>query len=458
MERRHPDIKRRCRRLAAGKSGSGPVVYWMSREQRVNDNWALLRAQEEAIIHDRSLLVIFCLIENYPGANLRHYGFLLKGLAELNTTLTDLNIGFLLLEGDPAKQVPQIIRNIDAHSLTTDFDPLRIKQEWKKKIQKEIIVPFWEVDSHNIVPVWTASDKKEYGAYTIRPKINRLLEDYLSEIPTLTPLPATAALEYPPFNLSHYLDRIQDRTVAEIDWCAAGETAAQGAMNRILANRLQGYSQYSNNPVQNTQSELSPYLHFGQLSPQRLAWNVRDSDTIDEQDKHAFLEELIIRRELSDNFCYYEPSYDIPEGFPEWAQKTLETHRNDPRDYRYSMEDWENARTHDQLWNACQQDLIVRGKLHGYLRMYWAKKILEWSSSPEEAMSSAIFLNDRYSLDGRDPNGYTGIAWSIGGVHDRAWKERAVYGKIRYMNEQGCRRKFDVDRYIMSVNGANLPE
>lgn len=202
------------------------------------------------------------------------------------------------------------------------------------------------------------------------------------------------------------------------------------------------------------QSGLSPYLHFGQLSAQRLAWQVSQS-SIAQELKEPFLEELIVRKELSDNFCYYEPAYDSFEGFPNWAKKTLNEHRQDKREYLYSFNELEGAATHDQLWNSCQLDLAINGKLHGYLRMYWAKKILEWTKCPEEALEYCIKLNDCYSLDGRDPNGYTGIAWSIGGVHDRAWRERAIFGKIRYMNEAGCRRKFNVDGYIHSVSKAS---
>ena len=183
---------------------------------------------------------------------------------------------------------------------------------------------------------------------------------------------------------------------------------------------------------------------------QRVAWMAAHSK-LSAETKENFLEELVVRRELADNFCLYEPAYDHFDGFPDWARQTLNRHRSDKREYLYTLNELERGKTHERLWNACQHDLIRSGKLHGYLRMYWAKKILEWTPDPETALEYAIILNDRYYLDGRDPNGYTGIAWSIGGVHDRAWRERPVFGKIRYMNEAGCRRKFDVDSYILSV-------
>jgi deoxyribodipyrimidine photo-lyase len=219
---------------------------------------------------------------------------------------------------------------------------------------------------------------------------------------------------------------------------------------KFIGQRLCRYGQDSNNPCKEGQSGLSPYLHFGQLSAQRLALLVSQAQLGSEEKEH-FLEELIVRRELSDNFCLYEPAYDSVDGFPQWAQKTLGEHRSDTREYIYTFADFEAGNTHEALWNACQLDLVQSGKLHGFLRMYWAKKILEWTPDPETALAYAITLNDCYSLDGRDPNGYTGIAWAIGGVHDRAWRERPVFGKIRYMNLAGCRRKFDVDAYIASV-------
>jgi deoxyribodipyrimidine photo-lyase len=214
-----------------------------------------------------------------------------------------------------------------------------------------------------------------------------------------------------------------------------------------LDSKLIHYDDTRNDPTQDGQSNLSPYLHFGQLSAQRVALEVR-MHPVPDAEKEAFLEELLVRRELSDNFCFYNPSYDSVAGFPEWAQKTLKAHRSDPREYRYSAEELEQGLTHDSLWNAAQMEMVRRGKMHGYMRMYWAKKILEWSQSPDEALNIATYLNDKYELDGRDPNGYTGIAWSIGGVHDRAWQERPIFGKIRYMSHRGAQRKFDVQAYV----------
>lgn len=416
----------------------------------MGDNWALLWAQQEALIHQKGLLVVFCMVANYPGATLRHYGFMRKGLEELQEKLNQCNIGFRMLEQSPESILPHFLETIDAHLLVSDFDPLRIKQQWKKMLIASLNVPLYEVDTHNIVPAWIISTKKEFAAYTLRPKIKRVLDDYLTDIP---------AVQHHPFNWNNpplvvpealCKESIASQTMEAYSWVKAGEAAASMAALDFVQQRLENYPNARNNPLLDGQSGLSPYLHFGQLSPQRLAWIVSRSD-LPAETKEAFLEELVVRRELADNFCYYESAYDRFAGFPDWARKTLDQHRNDKRTYVYSLAELENGNTHEILWNACQQDLVQSGKLHGFLRMYWAKKILEWTPDPESALEYAITLNDRYSLDGRDPNGYTGIAWSLGGVHDRAWRERSVFGKVRYMNEAGCRRKFDVERYIKTV-------
>jgi deoxyribodipyrimidine photo-lyase len=230
-----------------------------------------------------------------------------------------------------------------------------------------------------------------------------------------------------------------------------GETAAKTILERFLMTRLANYSQDKNDPVLNATSSFSSYLHFGHLSAQRVALEILKNFPRD-PGNDAFLEELIVRRELADNFCYYNAHYDSLEGLKPWARKTLDDHRSDPREYLYRADQFESAGTHELLWNAAQREMMKTGKMHGYMRMYWAKKILEWSRSPEEALQTALFLNDKYELDGRDPNGYTGCMWSIGGIHDRAWAERNVFGKIRYMNRNGCERKFDVRKYIDAVD------
>jgi len=220
---------------------------------------------------------------------------------------------------------------------------------------------------------------------------------------------------------------------------------------------MECYGTERNDPNKDCLSGLSPYLHFGQISAQRIALEVNKTGVNDEGSK-GFLEELIVRKELADNFCYYNKNYDSFEGFKDWGKETLNKHRKDKRVFLYSRDEFEEARTDDALWNAAQNQMKIEGKMHSYMRMYWAKKILEWTDSPEAAIEIAIYLNDKYELDGRDPNGYCGIAWSIGGIHDRAWVEREIFGKIRYMNYNGCARKFDVKAFEKRYNLENKPE
>jgi deoxyribodipyrimidine photo-lyase len=436
----------RVRALRGGEIAGGPVVYWMRRDQRVQDNWALLHAQDLARHRRQPLAVVFNFVPGLLGASRRHDAFMLGGLRQVAHDLADLGIGFALREGEPADTVPAFVRDVAAGVLVTDFDPLRIARAGARAVADRLDVPLHLVDAHNVVPVWRASDKQEYAARTIRPRLQRLLPEFLTDLPPLLahphPWPATAgAVDWP----DAAARRLAADAGPDIAWCEPGEAAARAALARFRTERLANYASARNDPTVAGQSDLSPYLHFGQLAPQRAAVAVADEPG---DGAAAFREELIVRRELSDNFCYYNDDHDRYEGLPAWARRTLEDHLGDPRDHLYDLAAFEAGATHDPLWNAAQTELVVRGKMHGYLRMYWAKKILEWTRDPGEALDVAITLNDRYSLDGRDPNGYVGCAWSVGGLHDRPWAERPVFGKVRYMNANGCKRKFRVDRYV----------
>lgn len=449
MKTMHHEIApQRIRLLKEGKDKGGPVIYWMTREHRTADNWSLLAAQNIALEFKRPLVVVFCLVPDYPGATIRHYGFMLKGLQEVEQGLKKFKLPFVLLQGNPPEVLPGYLNKIKASFLVTDFDPLRIKQSWQEKVAAGTDITFYVVDGHNIVPCWHASPKQEYGAYTLRPKINKLLLEFLCDFPVIKRHPYSGKkIPEAEIDWQKQHDYVSDHSVGEVDWLIPGEKVARKTAVGFLESSLRSYNENRNDPNCEGQSNMSPYLHFGQISPQRLAMLV-SSARVKPEVKETFLEELVVRRELADNFCYYNKNYDHFEGFPDWARKTLNEHRTDKREFLYSREEFEGGKTHDELWNAAQRQMVVKGKMHGYLRMYWAKKILEWSASPEEAMATAIFLNDRYELDGRDPNGYTGIAWSIGGVHDRAWQERQIFGKIRYMSYAGCDRKFDVKKFI----------
>ncbi len=475
---------RRIEKLNTVPFSAGPVIYWVSRDQRVGDNWALLYAQELALASKQPLMAVFCLVPEFLGATLRQYRFMLKGLVEMAKGLQELNIGFVSLTGQPEQEVARFCLEQKAGALVSDFSPLRLNRAWKSDLAARLNNAFYEVDAHNIVPCRFASAKQEYAAYTFRPKVKKLLPDFLTDFPSLIkhPYPATVsghesgtgqgfALRLDsmlgpgsrpqpggpgsarvkggePFDRLALENSLSvDRTIEEVTAFIPGEKAGKEAMQGFILNRLSAYPDDRNDPTRDGQSNLSPYLHFGQLSAQRLALAVSKSGG-PQPAVDAFLEELIVRKELSDNFCFYNDKYDQVEGFPRWARESLDAHRDDKREFLYPLEIFDGAATHDELWNAAQNEMKQNGKMHGYMRMYWAKKILEWTESPEQAMQIAVYLNDRYSLDGRDPNGYSGIAWSIGGVHDRAWFDRPIFGKVRYMSYKGSKAKFNIEKYI----------
>ena len=437
---------KRVRTLKEGKFTGHSVLYWMNRDKRVDDNWALIMAQSLALKKHVPLIVCFQYVGKFSEANMRQYGFLFKGLEGVKIKLDKLNIEFVLIQDTARNALPRIIHKRSVGSLIVDYNPLKVYQKRLNNVLKNIDVPVYQVDAHNIIPVWVTSQKKEYAAYTIRRKIQSNLDHFLTDYPKLKIHPyGTANSKGRPYD--NIIDDLSiDHGVKEVDWLIPGEIAARQKLDS-LSETLIGYNEDRNDPNRRGLSNLSPYFHFGHISPQRVALEIKDS-SLSNADKDVFLEEMIVRRELSDNFCEYESNYDSFEGFHPWAKKTLNEHREDKRDYLYPKEQFEQADTHDLLWNAAQNQMRLTGKMHGYMRMYWAKKILEWSPSPEIALQVAIDLNDKYELDGRDPNGYAGIAWSIGGVHDRAWFERPVYGKIRYMNFNGCKSKFNVQKYI----------
>jgi deoxyribodipyrimidine photo-lyase len=428
-------------------AGSGPVVCWLSRDQRLRDNWALLYAQQTALHLKSPLVIVFCFVPGFLGAGAGHYSFMLAGLKELAGAAGRKNIGFCLLAGEPETEIPLFLRRSGACLLVGDFDPLRIKQGWKKRICGRIGIPFHEVDAHNIVPCRAVSVRQEFGAYILRPKTQRLLPVFLTEFPLLRKHPFIyKGIKGTGWEKAARYCGGDVHSGSPAGRPLSGEKAASAALKSFISQKLSAYSRERNDPSLDGQSGLSCYLHFGQLSAQRVALEVMRSRA-GRADKEAFLEELVVRRELSDNYCFYNPAYDKFGGLPAWAVESLLRHRADVREYVYSFEKLENALTHDPYWNAAQLRLLRSGRMHGYMRMYWGKKILEWTREPEQAFEYAVKLNDKYELDGRDPNGYAGVAWCFG-AHDRPWPERSVFGKVRYMNAAGLERKFDMPAYL----------
>ena len=422
------------------------IVYWMSRDQRIQDNWGLLSAQYSALQHKLPLLIICTLTPNCCDISLRQYSFMVDGLKEIQLKAHSLHIPFFsVLSNEPSIAISNFAMQYNAAAIFTDFDPLSASLFNRLKVASIVPCPLYEVDSHNIVPARFISQKVEFGAYTLRPKINRVLSEFMVDIPSPIEHPFPFLQDLPLIDFDAILSQLNiQNDIQPVQGVSGGEYHAQEAFSLFIKNTLSTYH-LRNDPNAKAVSGLSPWLHFGHISSQRIAYTIKD---IQSEQSLSFLEELIVRKELADNYCLYADSYTDSKGFPNWAQITHSIHRHDTRDYVYTLEQFKNAETHDELWNAAQCELVFTGRMHGYMRMYWAKKILEWTHSPEEAQTIAIYLNDAYQLDGRDPNGYTGIAWSIGGVHDRAWFERPIFGKIRYMNANGCKSKFDTKLYI----------
>lgn len=428
----------------------GSVLYWMSREQRVDYNYGLQFARQMAENSGSALYVTFCHVPEFIEASDQHYSFMFSGIKETASRLFELNIPFVLLRGVPYDEIFNFIKEKNIKSVVSDFDPLKIKRDWTEKLNKKLEIPFFEADSHNIVPCRIASQKQEFSARTIRPKIMEKINYFLEDFDK----PSYFSLNSNEETKRYFSDFSKKMEVIKLSQRAlppSGESAANKILKNFIENKLEFYTEKKNKPELDATSNLSAYLHFGQISSQEILIAVQNSPLRSEL-KKSFIDEIVIRKELSDNFCLYNLDYDSFDGFPKWAKETLNKHRRDEKLYIYTLDELENAKTHDEIWNAAQMQLTTSLTMHGYLRMYWAKKILEWSPSPEIALESAIYLNNKYQLDGRDPNGYAGIAWSIGGVHDRPWFERPIFGSVRYMSHNSQIKKINLKKYLSIID------
>ncbi|MEJ2077128.1 MAG: deoxyribodipyrimidine photo-lyase [Acidobacteriota bacterium] len=431
------------------------VLYWMQQSQRAVFNHALEYAVGEANRLRLPLLVGFGLTESYPEANLRHFRFMLEGLRDTNRRLIRRGIPLVVRIGDPDRVAVELAR--DAALLVSDRGYLRHQRAWRTAVAAGTSCPAVQVESDIVVPVDVVSEKAEYAAHTIRPKIHRYLDDYLVPLPTEdlqiqggNPGIRGEDLSDVDAVLNHLDLDVSVEPVSRF-W-TGGTTSAEERFGRFLTESLTVYAESRNQPQTDHVSAMSPFLHFGQVSPVQLAMEARRRMPVAPRDVEVFLEELIVRRDLAINFVERRPNYDHFSCLPNWAARTLDDHSDDPREFTYDRQTLESAATHDPYWNAAMREMRLSGYMHNHMRMYWGKKILEWSPSPEEAFSTALYLNNRYFLDGRDPSSYANVAW-IFGMHDRPWKERPVFGKVRYMNARGLERKCDIRGYIDKVGG-----
>jgi deoxyribodipyrimidine photo-lyase len=428
------------------------VLYWMQQAQRSEYNHALEYAIDQANKMNKPVVVCFGIADNFPDANERHYYFMLEGLKDVERALAARGIQIIVQHGSPEIIAAKLAR--DASFVVTDCGYLKIQRKWRVYVADNAPCLVVQVETDVVVPVGTASTKEEYSAATIRNKIRKNLGAFLIPVRKINVRNHSLHLRFEklPIDDTERTMRMLkiDRSVARVEYYRGGTNTAQRLLRDFIKNKLDHFSEERNDPSKNTLSSMSPYLHFGQISPLYVALQVNATQS---NSKTSFLEELIVRRELSMNYVLYNPQYAYFDGLPGWARKTLDQHRKDRRQYTYTLRQLENAETHDEYWNAAQKEMLVYGKMHGYMRMYWGKKIIEWTRKPEEAFEIALYLNNKYELDGRDPNGFTGVAWCFG-KHDRPWPERRIFGKVRYMNADGLKRKFHIEAYVDRIANA----
>lgn len=429
------------------------IIYWMQRAQRGRNNAALNLAIEFGNEFQVPVLAVFGLYDQFPAAERRHFRFLVQGLVDAAADLKERRIPLIVRLDQPPEVVKQIVAETSPVAIVSDENPLRIGRQWRDELARELKIPLYLVDADVVVPT-SLFTKEEYAARTIRPKIHRVISPFLVPLPNPSAnivwkeddLPAGEQVDE---NL--LMSKLKVGGASELPHYRGGSVEAQKRLDRFMRQRLAKYDTERNEPIPYMTSELSAHLHFGHIDPTHVVLSVLAAGGEHPASRDAYIEEFVVRRELAINYCQWNPHYDTLAGCPDWARKTLAKHADDKRTYLYTFEQLEAAASHDPLWNAAQKEMVLSGRMHNYLRMYWAKKILEWTPDAETAFNICLKLNDRWEMDGRDANGYTGVAWAIGGKHDRPWGERPIFGTVRFMSYESTRKKFDSDGYIRWV-------
>lgn len=430
------------------------VIYWMQSSQRAEENHALEYAVKLSNDLKKNLIVYFGITENYPEANERHYYFMLEGLKSVKKDLNKRKIRMVVLKGSPEIEILKFDKI--ASVIVVDAGYLRHEKMWRDYVSQQMPCKVVKIETNVIVPLEAASDKDEYSAATIRRKLERKVDIF-------SKLPETIKYDGKYESNLRNIDEVQiddidnviemlkiDKNVKKVSKFVGGTAVSKLLLEEFLKDKLSCYSTLRNEPSGECCSNMSPYLHFGQISPIYIYNRVIEFCEMDincDDNKKAYIEELFVRRELAMNFVNYNEKYDSYEGLPNWAKSSLESHLQDERPYIYNITQLEYAKTHDIYWNCAQKELVLTGKMQGYMRMYWGKKVIEWTKDPRDAYEILLYLNNKYELDGRDANGYTGVAWCFG-KHDRPWGKRAIFGNVRYMVESGLKRKFDMKSYV----------
>ncbi|WP_448590123.1 deoxyribodipyrimidine photo-lyase [Thermodesulfobium sp.] len=423
------------------------ILYWMQGAFRTRYNHSLEFAKYLSNEHLLPLMVLVIVDFSYPEGNFRSFKFFLEGLKDVYDELICQQIGINIVIGRFQDVLRPYIDN--SKIMVTDKSYLPTLKNIKNAIYDENKITVYQVDTNLILPVSIASPKKEYSAHTIRPKILKHLEEYLNDFEEVR-YKNKFLNSKTEINLAKIENELKKQNlifVPSAPYIGGYKDAKKKLYNFIINEKFENYAKRNNHLNMNVESDLSPYLHFGNISPIEVLNELKKVKG-NVENYYSFQEELVIRRELAHNFTYYSNDLTNLENLlPSWAIKTLYDHKEDKREYVYSLEEFEDGKTHDEIWNAAQRELKNRGKIHSYIRMYWGKKIIEWSKSIEEAYKNMTYLNNKYAIDGRDPNSYAGILWCFG-LHDRAFKEREIFGKVRWMSEKSLIRKFDLNKYI----------
>jgi deoxyribodipyrimidine photo-lyase len=431
------------------------VLYWMQMFKRTSHNHALTFAIRKANELELPLVVYEGLKYYYPWASDRIHTFILEGVEEKRREFAKLGVRYIFyLQKDPNSPKQTVARiTKDAAVIVTDDYPCFIIPEHNRRIAERATIPVYAVDSNGVIPM-SKFEKEEYAAYTIRPKIKKLLPGYLKpykedNIEIRKPKIEVDCPEtkITPQNIAELVSECDiDHSVPASTFYPGGTAIGRTRLKKFIDEILPDYETARNKPDRDGSSRLSAYLHFGFLSPLEIALAVENSEAPREA-KDAYLEELIVRRELSFNFTSHNPRYDSLDALPAWVQKTMRDHIDDERQVVYSLDQLERGETHDELWNAAQREMVATGEMHNYVRMLWGKNVIAWSRTYEEAFAALEHLNNKYCLDGRDPNSYAGILWCFG-KHDRPWMERPVFGTMRYMTSGSTGKKFNSKKYI----------
>lgn len=441
--------KSRIRHLQEGESEGDYVLYHMQSTQRSEHNpaleWAILKANQL----EQRLLVSFAVDEDFPEANTRSFDFMLKGLQQTAEELQERGVKFVARRRPPANLVAELSKQ--ASWLILDRGYLRYHREFEAELSKNLSLPITQIETESVVPHELVSDKQEYAARTIRPKVMDKLESFRVSLEPVELQKHSLQLSVRGDKLEEIRRKLSCPKLADVDrFFPAGTQTAKRRFQEFLKQDLSHYDKQRNQAQTSHLSHMSPYLHFGQISATQLLLMLDEHMGRTSKNSDSFVEELAVRRSLAQNYCIHQPDYDSFSGLPEWAQQTLEAHKDDPREDVYTRDQLENGETHDPYWNAAQKEMRVTGYMHNHMRMYWGKQILRWCNTPQYAYKTALYLNNKYFLDGRDPNSYSNVSWLFG-LHDQGWKERPIYGKVRCMTSGGLERKCDPEAYVKRV-------